>query len=730
MLAGVKPTKEYTVSNGAINQDDIQNTLAKSKQAVSDNFESNSAVKVISGTVSEDNSKLDALLLVPLLSFIDKFVDRKIGGPQDKSLLNKTAKIGDKISHILHLDNVISEKNTGKISNFLKNNRFTKYFTNDFKANAKSSFAKGQTMAEKYSHEVESCANSILSDLVGFKYSPEIMEHLQNSGTVSADTLKFLKDIGPLKSDISTDYLSKVSDSLKELSSKLGSAKELSKEQKALQTLQEHINTYLSGAGAVSEKGLAEEIASVLKKFSGENIDDILKNQSISLSKETREIFKTVSDRTFSKEQIINVVDDLAQNGINVDTKGKLSELRNKLKASSLEMGETLLGKNLAKGTLKTKDLLTYGGGLISLMFTASAIMQAVKAAKEAPKGEKKSTFMHVLSEQYIGILLFQPCTNLLYKIGGNKYRGMTLEGREALRDLVQKTNTDRNLTKEALKVAKMQRDLLIKGVSKDKVEQLAGKGVKEAKNIAKSLKNDGAKLKFWEKPLKFAGKLLDIGLDNLKKPKFIKLPVLGEVNTPTLKGFLGGLGRVLIIMLIIQPIIQKPITKLCHKLFGEPKTYLEKQNKKSESKNGNKEISDSSVSAQNTTTDNTSDKETNLLRIYENNKNKTAQQQGVDTPKADTNQQSLQQPNAVTPITDNQTNSDSQPLEPKSNEEIPALNLFNKDKKENSSRYIPSIDVDTSYYDKNLKEIEKIVDDALKETDSIVAQSKKYYNK
>ena len=109
---------------------------------------------------------------------------------------------------------------------------------------------------------------------------------------------------------------------------------------------------------------------------------------------------------------------------------------------------------------------------------------------------------MHVLSENYIGFALLQPCTKLLYKIGGNKYRGMDLAGRNALKDLVATANSNPNLTKEGLKIANIQKKLLLKGVDPSKVSDIAGMGLKEAKEAAKNLGKQGSKISLWEKPL------------------------------------------------------------------------------------------------------------------------------------------------------------------------------------------------------------------------------------
>ena len=281
----------------------------------------------------------------------------------------------------------------------------------------------------------------------------------------------------------------------------------------------------------------------------------------------------------------------------------------------------------------------------------------------------------------------------------------MTIEGREALKELVKNTNANKNLTKEGLKVAKLQRKLLLNGVSKDKVAQLAGKTLEEAKNIAKTLKKEGTKLKFWEKPLKALGGLLDTGLDSFKATGS-----LGKIGNK-IKGFAGGFGRLLLIMMVIQPFIQKPITNLCHKIFGKPKTYLEKNNPELSSDDKQKNNLSSPSDNNPTVGAETDTTETNLLnRLSVQNNN--IQSSDVVSP----------QPAAAAKL---QTPYNAQPLKPEKSDEIAALNLFNRDKKD--ERYIPSIEVDNTYAQQDEKALNEQVEGIIKNTDSVIKNVKKY---
>ena len=162
--------------------------------------------------------------------------------------------------------------------------------------------------------------------------------------------------------------------------------------------------------------------------------------------------------------------------------------------------------------------------------------------------------------------------------------------------------------------------------------------------------------------------------------------------------------------MFIIQPLIQKPLTKLFHKIFGEPKTYLAKQNAEN-----NNQPNKASQNEQNKISDST---ETNLIKKWtqpalpENNVINHNENNGIPSEISST---SLVNANP----------SDSQPLKPQKDDNIPALNIFKKEKTENKSRYIPSIE--PVVIPDNSEEIQAKVDAILKSTDRVIEASKKY---
>lgn len=636
----------YTVKTTGIKQPDVQDTIEKSKQVVTENVMDNSLAKTLTG-----DADASSLKWVPILYAGDMFLNRSIGGK--KGLLGYVADLGDKISNVLKLDNLFSKGTENKISGFLKKNKFTKYFTSDYKANPIMSMAKTKTMAQEYEEKLVEAITKVKCGNVSAKQLEKL--------NLSENAQKLFQQLGPTKNAITPEYIDKVKTCIEECVTAGITDK------KTLESFTSSFNKFVEESNAGKEvSSFARTTASILQNLkAGYHKKPWAVTAQPIISTDSVKILNTVNLK--QPEVIADGITDLASEIVNSGTDRfrngiksvSISELRNKLNASNLKTGKTGLGKLFAKGFLKAKDTFTYGGGWLSMLFLARSLGHTIKETKEAPKEEKKSTFMHVLSEEFIGMILFHPCTNLLYKICGNKYRGMTVEGRKALTNLVATSNAQ-ILSNEARKIANIQKKLLIKGVDNKKVANLAGKSLKEVKTAAKSLGKEGAKLKLWERPLKFAGKILSTGLDTIKKPfviKGIKLP------HPTLKGFAGGLGRFLIITIVLQPLLQKPLTKLCHKIFGEPKTYLAKQKQKEEKGNNKTKKNDTGA--------NPPEQTTNLLKLWDEKQQMKSQ--------------------ASSPL----NQEDSAPLKPQGNEKPAGAS-----KLKTQERYIPSSDFEFSYED------------------------------
>ena len=566
----------YNVTNTGINQQQLDTTINKSKEAVNTTVESNA---LLSSSMGID--KESALLSAPLIGLILFINNHLFAGNRDKSSLGKLANVGDKISDFFNLQTRTSNL-TPKIKNVL-NGRFFKFFGDDYKAIHKSSMGKAVKMSEKYT------------------------------------------------------------DALVEM---------------------------------LTAKAKSKGVALAITKESP--VDEILK-----------------------------AADDFLKTNKSKNIEG----LRNMLEAATSKTGKTQLGKLFAKGGLKAKEIAfstsdflsknkgTLAMDLFSIIYFANVLKTAVKETKEAPKGEKVSTFAHILFQDWAPLLVFQPATKLAYNLGGNKYRGMTVEARKKLAEVVKTANADKNLTAEALKLANLKKNLLLKGGTPQQADDLAKMALDKADDFVKAFKTN-LDLKWWEKPLKAAGKFLAGALDDIKGGSFL------QKAGKKAKGFGAGAMRFALILFVLQPLLQKPITKLGHMLFGKPETYLKK--KEAEEKK-EKEKTDQTQAQTQTPVNapqngaNNLQKPTNVLNQYLNNPQATA-------PIANTPAQ---------PVADPQISNATQGQQ----EPSAALNLWGKDKNDYKG-YVPSIEVKT--VDSSEQELEKMVDEILKETDGTVKRFRK----
>ncbi len=590
----VNCTGKYTVENTA--KDDNKKNMPKFGSTFSDAVEANPVLKVMG--INPDISAKSFAFLPPLL-IADKFVNSRIGGKEENSILKKIANLGDKIYRLMG-------KNADKFGNFLTQNRLTKYFTEEYAAVPRSSFVTNVVKPEI------GLANELASELASLKNKPEFAQYFGNGReALSRQTKDFINNIDTKNAVKDTDKLIKAADEL-------------------------------------IEKGVIKTQEGI---FGGKD----------------------------------------------------LSLMRNKLKAASSKMGETALGSAFAKVAHDTKSHLTFGGGIFGFTFVSFGLYNAFKEASDAPKGEKISTFMHCMSEEFIGFLIMQLATSPLYKLCGNKYRGMTPEARKELENIITKVNSNEKISKEALQIAKIQRDLLLQGINKDEVLRLENKSLADVKSIAKKLEaSKKPDIKFWEKPLKFFGRILSTGLDEIQKPHYVNLPFIGkkQLPNPTLKGSLGGLGRLFAISFILTPILQKPITNLCHKLFGEPKTFIAK------------ELGENMEEKPAIEQKPQNNKETNLLKKWTN----LPEQSGLNT-----------QSNSTVNTQPVQTAANNAAAD-KTNNIIASSNLSGKNNNEHKL-YVPSINVDNSYLIEKENQINKRVNEILKNTDLTVSRLSKTLN-
>ena len=470
------------------------------KENVSTNVSENPAVKASTSGMQDPKVMAGALCLWPALMGIVKPINKAISGEYKGSMLGKIGTFGDNLYTKLHLDKVIDPAKTSGIRNFLRTNRFTKYFTKDYAA----------------------------------RPSISLVRSLGTKAELTGDALNVLKEIHEKNPSLN---------------------------------LADFFNPKM-----LKDLGLTGETA-----LKGANPADYVDDLAVGLHKMAEHCKANGIPEGFTMGKFIK-------------RHLRLSELRNKLitiapnqTKKALEkagidtanmVAKTPLGKGMAKGTLRTLEGLTNGmaGGPAGTILQAFCFAQAIKEAHEAPKGEKLSTFMHVVVNDLGSYLLFASSKDLVYKVAGNKYRGMTKEGINAFREFLTKVNAS-ELSSEALKIAKAQKKLFLKGVSADAVKQFGetvAKNPSAYKSAMKDALKGAPKLKLWERPLKAAGKIIGGGLDAIKAGPMKKFPKLS--------GVAGGILRFGLVMFVAAPLLLKPITKLCHKIFGEPKTYLAKE--------------------------------------------------------------------------------------------------------------------------------------------------------
>ena len=473
------------------------------KENVTTNVSENPTVKASSG-MQDPKVLAGALCIWPALMEIVKPINKSISGEYKSSMLGKIGTFGDNVYTKLHLDNLAKATKSSGIKNFIKTNRFTKYFTKDYAARPSISLVR--SLGTK--SELAGDALNVLREI-----------HEKNPALNLADFFnpKMLKDLGLQTGEAAKDALkgANPADYVDDLAV-------------GLHKMAEHCKT----------NGIPESFK--LGKFLKRHIRlSELRNKLITIApNQTKKAFEKAG----------------------IDTANMVAK--------------TPLGKGLAKGSLRTLEGLTNGmaGGPAGTILQAFCFAQAIKEAHEAPKGEKLSTFMHVVVNDLGAYLLFSSSKDLVYMAAGNKYRGMTKEGISAFREFLTKVNAS-ELSGQALKIAKAQKKLFLKGVSADAVKQFGEKVASNPGSMKSAMKEamKGApKLKLWERPLKAAGKIIGGGLDAIKAGPMKKYPKLS--------GIAGGALRFGLVMFVAAPLLLKPITKICHKIFGEPKTYLAKE--------------------------------------------------------------------------------------------------------------------------------------------------------
>ena len=248
-------------------------------------------------------------------------------------------------------------------------------------------------------------------------------------------------------------------------------------------------------------------------------------------------------------------------------------ELDSVLKKTGLDkkIPKSMLGKFLAKYNnlvLEGATNRVAGGKFVALMQAAYLADVLYKTAKADGAGEKVKTFAERFTEMIAFFVAMPFAIQLMHRIGGLQYAGMTKEQVEAYR-----------------KALKLHNDTAMAGLFKDEAAWKASKdNLKEMLNAG--VKNPITKL------FKRVGRIVSVGLEQIRPydSKAVTRNGIGDkikdlFKHPKfgMKQMAGYPMRIILGMFMILPFLSKIAVKGSHLLFGKPKNSLLDEGKESE---------------------------------------------------------------------------------------------------------------------------------------------------
>lgn len=271
--------------------------------------------------------------------------------------------------------------------------------------------------------------------------------------------------------------------------------------------------------------------------------------------------------------------------------KGSFHELANKLNVVANDnlleaAGKSNLSKTMPKRLFAAYEGLTNGGagGKIMIGLQAMAIAQALKAAMDAPEGEKVSTFMENMANDFSFFLAMPLQVGTSHTLGGLKYIGLGKE--KGVASTLSKS--------DAIKQYKGMIENLNKQVDAGTISKIDYQ--KEVKNIKKFFKGD---TKWYQKPFKAFGSFISTGLKAETIKPYIDKNATGfgaklgnkiRSTFHTIKG--PGFGSVLrfgVGMFVVGSLVSKVLVKASHLVFGRPtKSILDEEQEETKQANTN----------------------------------------------------------------------------------------------------------------------------------------------
>ncbi len=250
-------------------------------------------------------------------------------------------------------------------------------------------------------------------------------------------------------------------------------------------------------------------------------------------------------------------------------------ELSNVLKKTGLDkkIPKSMLGKFLGKYTnlvLEGATNRVAGGKFVALMQAAYLADVLYKTAKTDGASEKVKTFAERFTEMIAFFVAMPLAIQLMHRIGGLQYAGMTKEQVEAYR-----------------KALKLHNDTAMAGLFKDKAAW------KASRDNLKQMLNAGVKNPI-TKLFKRIGRIVTVGLEQIRPYDKKDIADIAKNGTKTyrkgvmskikdlfrhpkfgMKQMAGYPMRIVLGMMIILPFLSKIAVKGSHLIFGKPKNSV-----------------------------------------------------------------------------------------------------------------------------------------------------------
>ena len=229
--------------------------------------------------------------------------------------------------------------------------------------------------------------------------------------------------------------------------------------------------------------------------------------------------------------------------------KVSLSEYLNKYKATLGKGNKTYLGRALPKtlGWLTEGCTNRFAGGKMAPFIQAAIFADMAYHTVKAPKGEHGKTFVERFVNDFMYFVASTAGLIGLHKIGGWKYIGTNIDGREAYRAAQEAVNAKNS----------------IKGFATKKL-------YKDAINAANTHLNVKG-LKWYEKVMQKIGCFVNMGNEHFKpylSPNKNNMNLLRRIANTNL---IGVPLRLWLVMGVAMPFIVKAATKTVHMIFGKP---------------------------------------------------------------------------------------------------------------------------------------------------------------